>query len=236
MIDIINRFNELGFKIDEKKADQLDSYRRGILEYNEHINLTSITDEKEFIDKHYIDSLIGTDCDEFINAKTVIDVGTGAGFPGVPMAIMNPDKDFVLMDSLNKRLKIIEELCNRCGISNVRTLHMRAEDAGRNKSYRESFDLCVSRAVASLPVLCELCIPLVRKGGHFLAFKGPGAFEEIKEADKAIKVTGGKLIRTDNFEREELEFKHNIIIIEKFADTPSVYPRKAGTPVKKPIK
>lgn len=226
--------NAAGIDITEDQLLKFKIYMEGVLEYNEHVNLTAITEKDEFIKKHFIDSLLGTFCDEVSDAKTIADVGTGAGFPGVPMAIMNPEKRFVLMDSLNKRLKIVSELCERAGIHNVEVLHARAEDAGRNKEYRESFDLVISRAVANLSVLSELCIPLVKKNGYLLAYKGPRVDEELKEADKAIKVLGGVVedVRETSYE----DLRHNIIFIKKGMNTPKTYPRKAGTPSKNPIK
>lgn len=226
----------LGFEVSDDQIEKFRIYMDGVLEYNQHINLTSITDHDEFIDKHFADSILGTDCDEFIKAKNVIDVGTGGGFPGVPMAIMNPDKEFILLDSLKKRLKIIDELCERAGINNVRTLHMRAEDAGKSKEYRQSFDLCVSRAVASMPVLSELCVPLVKEGGYFMAYKGPGYADELDAAKKAISITGGKVIEVREFKSSDLSFDHNVIVVKKVKPTPKAYPRKAGTPNKEPIK
>lgn len=234
MEQLKNALNAVGVEITEEQLKKFSIYMDRVLEYNEHINLTAITDRDEFIKKHFIDSLLGTFCDEVKNSKLIADVGTGAGFPGVPMAIMNPDKRFVLMDSLNKRLKIVSELCERAGIDNVEVLHSRAEDVGRNKDYRETFDLVISRAVANLSVLAELCIPLVRKNGYLLAYKGPKVDEELKEAEKAIRILGGVVrdVRETSFE----DLSHNIIFIQKGMNTPKAYPRKAGTPSKNPIR
>lgn len=234
-MNIKERLISAGFNPSDKQVDQLTVYMQGILKFNENINLTSITEPDEFIDKHYIDSLLGTDCNEFASAREIVDVGTGAGFPGVPMAVMYPEKNFVLLDSLKKRLNIIDQLCDECGITNVTTLHMRSEDAGRNPIYREHFDICVSRAVASLNVLTELCIPLVKNGGYFFAYKGPGVDDEIETARNAINVTGGTLIEVRNFRHVDLISNHNIVVIRKDRNVPSMYPRKAGTPNKKPI-
>lgn len=223
-------------QLSEKQKMQYADYMNGILEYNQYINLTSITDKSEFIKKHYIDSVLGAFNKEFYKAHKIIDVGTGAGFPGVPIAILFPEKEFILLDSLNKRLKIVQELCGKAGINNVKVFHSRAEDAGQNKEYRSRFDICISRAVADLSVLAELCIPLVREGGYFLSYKGPSYEEELDNAQKAIRIFGGKTIRVENIGDSETGFNHNIIFIEKVKNTPAHYPRKAGMPSKNPVK
>ena len=227
---------EYNIELTDKQISQYAEYMEQILEYNQHINLTSITDRDEFIKKHYVDSILGALNDEFQAGETIIDVGTGAGFPGVPLAILFPEKEFVLLDSLNKRLKIVNEICKSIGINNVRVLHSRAEDAGKNKEYREQFDICISRAVADLSVLSELCLPLVREGGYFLSYKGPNYEEELEGAKKAIRTVGGKTARIESIGSADTEFNHNIIFIEKIKNTPAQYPRKAGTPSKNPIK
>ena len=203
------------------------------MEWNEKINLTAIKDRDEFIVKHLVDSILCVGFPEYQNSESVIDVGTGAGFPGVPLSIVSPDKEFLLADSLNKRLKVIDDLTGKLGIYNVETIHGRAEELARNKNYRARFDLCVSRAVANMAVLAEYCLPFIRKGGYLLAYKGPDAEEELKNAEKAIKILGGKIIRIESTPLEGYE--HNIVVIEKVKDTPAKYPRKAGTPVKEPI-
>ena len=171
----MNNFREIFRKLDiafsPDKEDKLSGYMDEILELNQHINLTAITDRDEFIRKHYIDSLLCVSYDEFKNAKNIIDVGTGGGFPGVPLAVAFPEKNFVLIDSLNKRIKIINELCEKLGIMNVRAVHGRAEELARKKDMRDSFDLCVSRAVANMSTLTEYCLPFVKKGGCFIAYK-----------------------------------------------------------------
>ena len=162
--------DELNISYTEKQIQQFASYMDGVLEWNEKVNLTAITEHEEFIAKHFVDSVLCADFDEFKNAKTVIDVGTGGGFPGVPLAIMAPDKKFVLMDSLNKRLKIIDELTAEAGIMNTQTVHARAEELARNKNHREKYDVCVSRAVANLTTLSEYCLPFIKVGGYLLAY------------------------------------------------------------------
>lgn len=233
---LIKILREYDIELTPGQTQQYAEYMERILEHNRHINLTSITDREEFIKKHYADSILGALNDEFRAGERVIDVGTGAGFPGVPLAILFPDKEFVLLDSLNKRLKIVSEICRSAGINNIRVLHSRAEDAGRNKEYREQFDICVSRAVADLSVLSELCLPFVAEGGCFLSYKGPDCEEELKNAGKAIRTLGGRVKGVSNICSADTEFNHNIIFIEKIKNTPAQYPRKAGTPSKNPIK
>ena len=233
---LIKILKEYDIELTREQTEQYAEYLDQILEYNQHITLTSITDRDEFIKKHYADSILGAMNDEFMAGEKIIDVGTGAGFPGVPLAILFPDKEFVLLDSLNKRLKIVNEICKSIGINNVRVLHTRAEDAGRNREYREQFDICISRAVADLSVLSELCLPFVREGGCFLSYKGSNYEEELKGAAKAIRVLGGKTSKVESVSRSDTEFDHNIIFIEKIKNTPAQYPRKAGTPSKNPIK
>lgn len=233
MHTLINTFDKLNISYDEEMILKFEKYMDGILLWNEKINLTAITEREEFIHKHFIDSVLAYSFEEFVNADTVIDIGTGAGFPGIPLAIICPDKDFLLADSLNKRLKVINSLTEETGIENVTTVHGRAEELARNKKYREGFDISVSRAVANLAVLCEYCLPFIKIGGHLLAYKGPDASDEVKKAEKAIKILGGKFKRIESVDLNG--FDHNIVVIEKIKPTPAKYPRKAGTPSKEPI-
>lgn len=226
-------FEKLNIPFDEEIIEQYEKYMNGILQWNEKVNLTAIKDREEFITKHYIDSILCYHFPEYENAESVVDMGTGAGFPGVPLAIISQDKEFVLADSLNKRLKIIDELAASIALDNVTTVHGRAEELAKNKKYRERFDLCVSRAVANMAVLAEYCLPFVRVGGYLLAYKGPDAEAEAEDAKKALKVLGGKVKRIEAVNLAD--FDHNIIVIEKIKETPAKYPRKAGTPAKEPI-
>ena len=185
--------------------------------------------------KHFLDSLVCCTHKEYQNARKIIDVGTGAGFPGIPLAIMSADKNFVLMDSLGKRLKIIDELCAEAGISNVETIHTRAEELARNKQHREKYDLCVSRAVANMAVLAEYCLPFIKVGGCLMAYKGPEAAEEAEAAKNAIKLLGGNLAEIYDASLEKYDISHKIVVIKKVKNTVSKYPRKAGTPTKEPL-
>lgn len=233
----INSLDRIINLVGEEKANKMCAYMDAILEKNQYINLTAVRDRDEFISKHLLDSLSCIAVPEFEKSKTVIDIGTGAGFPGVPLAIACPNKKFLLVDSLNKRLKIIKELTEELGIDNVEVFHTRAEDAAKNTEYRDNFDVCVSRAVASLDVLTEWCMPFVRKGGHFIPFKGAKAEEEIEAADAAIKALGGKYNRSENFlSEEEGSESHTLVIIDKIKPTPKRFPRKPGEARKNPIK
>ena len=228
--------SRLHINYDDGKSRKFEGYMESVLEKNKHINLTAITDRDEFIRKHYVDSLLCASSAEFRNANSVIDVGTGGGFPGIPLAIAFPEKEFVLIDSLNKRIRIINELCESYGIDNVTALHGRAEELGRNSNFRESFDICVSRAVANMSTLSEYCLPFVKIGGTFIAYKGPECSEELNNASNAIRMLGGEVMRIENPQFDELQFEHTLIYINKAESTRSKYPRKAGTPSKEPIK
>ena len=216
--------------------EKFDKYMKLVLKRNEEINLTAITDPEEFMVKHFEDSISIIEYPEYIEAKTVMDLGTGAGFPGVPLAISSDDKQFILVDSLNKRLKVIEEFCTQLDINNVKTVHGRAEELARNKQYRDSFDLVVSRAVANLTTLTELALPFVKVGGYFLSYKGPEAEEELASAGKAIQTLGGKYIETRETKMEKYGISHNIIVIKKVKPTPNNFPRKPGEAGRNPIK
>lgn len=228
---------ELNERYGEDKTDKLTKYIDMILDKNQHINLTAVRDRDEALQKHIADSLSCSLMEEYENAERIADIGTGAGFPGVPLAIVSPEKQFTLVDSLNKRLKIIDELCDEIGVDNVTTLHSRAEDMGRAEEHRENYDICISRAVASLDVLCEWCLPLVRKGGYFIAYKGENVSRETEDAKKAINVLGGKMVDTRTIQSDDESISgHVLLIIKKVKNTPARYPRQAGTARKNPIR
>ena len=224
---------ELGVPLDEQQAEQFCRYAKLLVEWNEKINLTAITDDNGIVTKHFLDSLTPILTDKVRGA--VIDVGTGAGFPGLPLKIAKPEIKLTLLDSLNKRVKFLQTVTDELGLDNVECIHSRAEDGGRNKDLREKFDLCVSRAVANLAVLCEFCLPFVKVGGIFMALKGPLADEEIENAKRSIKELGGEVCDTAEFDIPFTDLNHKIVMIKKVRHTPKQYPRKAGVPTKNPL-
>ena len=226
---------EYGINLTETHIAQYNRYFELLIEWNEKINLTAITAPKDVAIKHIIDSITAYDAALFREGTTVIDVGTGAGFPGLPLKIFCPEIKLTLMDSLNKRIKFLQTVVEELGLKDVECVHARAEEGARNKKYRESFDIAVSRAVARLPVLCEYCLPFVKKGGHFIALKGMQYNDEAEEAVKAIKVMGGSRTEIRPVKLPEIDDKRAVIIINKTMPTPKTYPRKAGTPTKNPI-
>lgn len=228
---------ELEEKYGEERTSMLVKYMDMILEKNQYINLTAVRDRDEALQKHIADSLSCDFMEEYEAAENVIDIGTGAGFPGVPLAIVSPDKKFTLVDSLNKRLRIIDELTGELGIKNITTVHGRAEDVGKSKEHREQYDICVSRAVAGLDVLCEWCLPLVKKGGYFVAYKGENVSRETEDAANAIKLLGGKIAEIRKVQTEEESISgHVLVMIKKVKNTPSKYPRQAGQARKNPLR
>jgi 16S rRNA (guanine527-N7)-methyltransferase len=217
------------------KVDKFEKYMNLLIEWNEKINLTAIIEPNEVVTKHFIDSLSVLKFMDLSN-KSVIDVGTGAGFPGVPLNIVNPSIKVTLFDSLNKRINFLNEIIGELKLNNISAVHGRAEDFGVNKEYREKFDISISRAVANLSTLSEYCLPFVKVGGYFISMKGPEVDEELKEASKAISVLGGQLERVEKIQLPGTDIIHSIIFIKKIKQCPTNYPRKAGKPSKEPIK
>ena len=204
---------ELKEKYGESTADKLLSYLDMVLERNEHINLTAVRDRDEAIVKHVLDSLAICDLPEYRSAKTIIDVGTGAGFPGALLAIVSPDKEFTLLDSTLKRLRVIDDFAEALGISNLKTVHARAEEINRKPEYSGAFDLCVSRAVANLDTLSKWCMPFVRKGGSFIAYKGENYNEELIGASRTLKKLGGRLDRVEAYPSEPEDISGHVLMI-----------------------
>lgn len=233
---LIQGINELGFEITDKQVEQFFKYYEMLINTNRVMNLTSIVDLDEVIIKHFIDSLLSVKTIDMNEFNTMIDVGTGAGFPGIPLKIMFPDLEVTLLDSLNKRIKFLDSVINELGLDKISTIHGRAEDIGRDENYREKYDLCVSRAVANLSTLSEYCVPFIRKGGTFISYKSEFSEEEKKEAAKAISILGGKIEKSEIVKLPFTDINRSFIVIDKNKVTPSKYPRKAGVPSKKPIK
>ena len=228
--------DDVNMEFNEEKYNKFIKYMRLVQEWNEKINLTAITEDEEFVKKHFIDCIKAFKSDEIKNAKTLIDVGTGAGFPGVPIAIMRDDLEITLLDSLNKRINFLNLVVKELDLKNVKTIHSRAEDGARKVDFRESFDVATSRAVANMAVLSEFCLPYVKVGGNFVALKGPAIEEELKNSTNALGVLGGKLKDVIEVTIEDTDLKHNIVVVSKKKECPKSYPRKAGIITKKPIK
>ena len=226
--ELIARAKEIGVKVTMPQAEQFQIYLNMLLERNEVMNLTAITDPHEAVVKHFVDSLTLLKAVEIKKGAKMIDVGTGAGFPGLPIKILRPDIELTLLDSLNKRLKFLSEVCEAIGVEAV-CLHKRAEEAGRDVKLRESFDLATARAVANMNTLSEYCIPLIK-------MKGPGLDEEMALAKKAVSVLGCKVVKTVSFTLpDEEKSERNIAVMQKTAYTPKAYPRHGGTITKKPL-
>lgn len=225
---------DLGVRFSVKQTEQFFEYMNLLIEWNEKMNLTAITEPDEIILKHFIDSI--TILKELEDGSKLVDVGTGAGFPGIPLSIMNPTLKITLVDSLNKRLIFLQEVVNKLKLENIEIVHARAEEFGQNKKYREQFDISTSRAVANLATLSEYLIPLVKVGGKVISMKAAEAKQELNEAKKAIEVLGGTVEKVDEFNLPQSDIGRTVIIIRKNKITPNKYPRKPGTPSKEPIK
>ena len=224
----------LGINIEEEQSKKLYIYMNLLIEWNQKINLTAITDPQDIILKHFIDSITITK--EIEKNSKVVDIGTGAGFPGIPLKILRDDLEIVLVDSLNKRINFLNLVIDKLGLKNIKAIHSRVEEFGQNGEYREKFDYATSRAVAKLSVLSEYMIPLVKLNGKVICMKGSEIEEEINQATKAISVLGGKIRKIESFKLPNSDISRNNIIIDKIKHTSSKYPRKPGMPSKNPIK
>ena len=224
-----------GVTLSDEQLSQFYTYYQMLIEWNEKINLTAITDFDEVIKKHFLDSLSIGRILQQDSSVSILDIGTGAGFPGIPIKIAFPDTEITLMDSLNKRVNFLNEVINTLGLKKIEALHGRAEDFAKPDMLRETFDICVSRAVANLSSLSEFCLPYVKVGGRFISYKSEKAMEELDASKKAIDILGGGNVACDEFELPGTDFKRTFVIINKMKETPLKYPRKAGTPVKQPL-
>ena len=231
--EIEKKSSKIDINLDNEICNKLYNYMNLLLEWNEKINLTAITDEKEIILKHFIDSFT---INKFINSgDKMLDIGTGAGFPGLPIKIIRAEVDVFLMDSLNKRINFLNEVIELLQLKNIEAFHSRAEEMAKNNKFREKFDVVTSRAVAKLNILLEYMLPYTKIDGKCLCMKGPNIEEEIKEAEKALKILGGEIEKIEKIILPDSNIERNIIIIRKKSATPLKYPRKAGMPTKEPL-
>lgn len=235
---LISSFKSINIELTEEKVEQFNNYYNLIIDWNNKINLTAITEYEEVVIKHFIDSVLICKVFDLHCVSSLIDIGTGAGFPGIPLKIVYPHLNITLLDSLNKRCDFLKTVCKDLYFDDLtyNIVHGRAEDFGKSDDYREKYDLCVSRAVSRLNILSEYCIPFVRKDGYFIPYKADKGIEEAEEAKKAINILGADINKIDNINIPNTDYSRCFIIISKKDFTPIKYPRKAGTPEKKPIK
>lgn len=220
--------------LNDNQVEMFNKYMELLLEWNEKINLTAITEKNDIVLKHFIDSL--TILKYIKDEDKIIDIGTGAGFPGIPVKIANPTVKVTLMDSLNKRVLFLDDVIDKLNLKDIEAIHSRAEDLAKEKKYRESYDVVTSRAVANLSTLLEYMLPFAKVGGICICMKGPNVEEELKNAKNAVSILGGKIEKIDNFVLPNSDIERNIIIIKKIKHTDYKYPRNAGTPAKEPLK
>lgn len=232
----IKDLNALGVSLSEGQINQFLKYYELLVEWNGFMNLTAITEYDEVMKKHFVDSLSLIKTFDVSKKVKVIDVGTGAGFPGLALKIAYPNLQVTLLDSLNKRINFLNEVISQLGLTDVETVHGRAEDFAKPDKLRGKFDLCVSRAVANLSTLSEYCLPFVKVGGEFISYKSEKIVEEMSAAKNAIGILGGRFDRSEEFYLPDSEIYRNLVVIRKIKETPKKFPRKAGLPSKEPIK
>lgn len=229
------KLNELNIQLTEDMQEQFYEYFKLLVEWNKVMNLTGITEYEEVNEKHFVDSLSIVKIIDPENIESVIDIGTGAGFPGIPLKIAFPHLQITLLDSLNKRIRFLDTVIEKLGLTGIKTIHGRAEDFAKQKEYREQYDLCVSRAVANLSTLAEYCIPYIHVGGMFIPYKSGDIDEELSGSEKAVHILGGDMEELVKFELPGTDIKRSFIKIKKLSTTPKKYPRKAGLPSKEPL-
>ena len=232
---LLDKVSELSVSLTEKQVDQFIKFYEMLVEWNKVMNLTGITEYEEVVEKHFVDSLSIVKALDIQNVNTVIDIGTGAGFPGIPLKIAFPHLKITLLDSLNKRIKFLNAVIDELGLEDIHTIHGRAEDFAKQDAYREKYDLCVSRAVANLATLSEYCLPYVNVDGMFVPYKSGDIEEELNNSKKAVQILGGKIEKTIKFELPGTDIGRSFVKIKKVKNTAKKYPRKAGLPSKEPL-
>jgi 16S rRNA (guanine527-N7)-methyltransferase len=235
MEELRRKAHLIGIELSDRQCEQFQMYYEYLVEMNKVMNLTGITEKEEVIDKHFIDSLALASKMDLTGDMEVLDLGTGAGFPGIPLKIAFPNLKITLLDSLNKRIKFLNDVIEQLELQDITAIHGRAEEYAKKGKLREQFDLCVSRAVANLSSLSEYCIPYLKKGGYFVSYKSGNIEEELLNAKNAIAILGAKLERVDEFVIPETEISRSFVVIKKTKETPNKYPRKAGLPSKSPL-
>ena len=229
------KLGELGIKQDQNQLERFHKFYQLLIEWNKVMNLTGITEYEDVVEKHFVDSLSIIKAIDLSRIHTVIDVGTGAGFPGIPLKIAFPHLRVVLLDSLNKRIKFLDEVISQLGLTEIRTIHGRAEEYARKEEYREQFDLCVSRAVSNLSTLSEYCLPYIQVGGIFVSYKSGEIDDEVEQSKKAVRILGGNIKEVMKFELPGTDIHRSFVLIHKEQHTQKKYPRKAGIPAKEPL-
>lgn len=229
------KLGELGIEQDQNQLERFHKFYQLLIEWNKVMNLTGITEYEDVVEKHFVDSLSIIKAIDLSRIHTVIDVGTGAGFPGIPLKIAFPHLRVVLLDSLNKRIKFLDEVISQLGLTEIRTIHGRAEEYARKEEYREQFDLCVSRAVANLSTLSEYCLPYIQVGGMFIPYKSGEIDDEVEQSKKAVRILGGNIKDVMKFELPGTDIHRSFVLIHKEQHTQKKYPRKAGIPAKEPL-
>lgn len=229
------KLGELGIKQDQNQLERFHKFYQLLIEWNKVMNLTGITEYEDVVEKHFVDSLSIIKAIDLSGIHTVIDVGTGAGFPGIPLKIAFPHLRVVLLDSLNKRIKFLDEVISQLELTEIRTIHGRAEEYARKEEYREQFNLCVSRAVANLSTLSEYCLPYIQVGGIFVPYKSGEIDDEVEQSKKAVRILGGNIKDVMKFELPGTDIHRSFVLIHKEQHTQKKYPRKAGIPAKEPL-
>ncbi|MEE0736409.1 MAG: 16S rRNA (guanine(527)-N(7))-methyltransferase RsmG [Lachnospiraceae bacterium] len=233
---LTKKVKELSIVLNDKQTQQFEQYYNILVEWNKVMNLTAITEYEEVVEKHFLDSLTIVDAINMEKIETLIDVGTGAGFPGIPLKIAFPHLKVTLLDSLNKRIKFLNEVIDLLELDDIKTIHGRAEDYAKQAEYREQYDICVSRAVANLATLSEYCLPYVKVDGLFVPYKSGEIDEELKSSEKAVSILGGKVEEVVKFQLPGTDIGRSFVKIHKIKETKKKYPRKAGMPTKEPLK